>query len=144
MPASAFAELDGVVIDVDHRELREIGPDHLRDAEVRDRAVLLRTGWDAYWESPAYADHHSFLSADGAAYLRDCGVALVGIDAMNIDDTRGDARPAHTILMGAQIPIVEHLCNLGALPRDGFRFNALPPRFAGVGTFPVRAIATLD
>lgn len=144
MPASAFAALDGVVVDIDHRQTREIGVGHLRAVEVRNRAVLLRTGWDAFWDSPAYADGHPFLTANGAAYLRDCGAALVGIDSMNIDDTRGNARPVHTILLGAGIPIVEHLCNLGALPRDGFRFTALPPRFAGVGTFPVRAIATLD
>lgn len=141
MPADAFAGLEATVIDVDHHGLREIGVDQLRNAELRNRAVLLRTGWDAYWESPAYAGHHPYLASDGAEYLRDCGVALVGIDSMNIDDTRGNARPAHTILLGAGIPIVEHLCNLGALPREGFRFTALPPRFAGVGTFPVRAIA---
>ena len=143
MPASAFAELDAVVIDADHRRLRAIDAEHLRGVELRGRAVLVRTGWDVHWESPAYADHHPFLTEAAAAWLRDCGVALVGIDAMNIDDTRGNARPVHTILLGAGIPIVEHLCNLAALPREGFRFTALPPRFAGVGTFPVRAIATL-
>lgn len=143
MPASAFADLDAVVIDADHRQLRAIDAGHLRGVELRGRAVLVRTGWDVHWESPAYADHHPFLTEAAAAWLRDCGVALVGIDAMNIDDTRGNARPVHTILLGAGIPIVEHLCNLAALPREGFRFTALPPRFAGVGTFPVRAIATL-
>ncbi|TYT25290.1 cyclase family protein [Luteimonas viscosa] len=143
MPASAFADLDAVVIDADHRQGIAIDVSRLRGFEVRGRAVLLRTGWDAFWETPEYAAGHPFLTEDGAGYLRDCGVALVGIDSMNIDDTRGRARPAHSILLGAGIPIVEHLCNLSALPPDGFRFTALPPRFAGVGTFPVRAIATL-
>lgn len=143
MPASAFADLDAVVIDADHRRLRAIDAGHLRGVELRGRAVLVRTGWDVHWESPAYADHHPFLTEAAATWLRDCGVALVGIDSMNIDDTRGKARPVHTILLGADIPIVEHLCNLAALPRKGFRFTALPPRFTGVGTFPVRAIATL-
>ncbi|WP_202842926.1 cyclase family protein [Luteimonas saliphila] len=143
MPASAFADLDAVMIDADHRQGRAIDVAQLREIEVRGRAVLLRTGWDAYWETPEYALGHPFLTEAGARYLRDCGVALVGIDSMNIDDTRGGARPVHTILLSAEIPIVEHLCNLSALPRDGFRFTALPPRFAGVGTFPVRAIAIL-
>lgn len=143
MPAEAFADLDGIVIDADHRETRAIDADRLRGHEIRGRAVLVRTGWDAYWETPGYANEHPFLTEGAALYLRDCGVRLVGIDSMNIDDTRGKARPVHSVLLGADIPIVEHLCNLGALPADGFRFTALPPRFAGVGTFPVRAIATL-
>lgn len=143
MPAEAFVDLEGVVIDADHREVRAIGVEHLRGHEIRGRAVLVRTGWDAYWESADYAVDHPFLTGDAALYLRDCGVKLVGIDSMNIDDTRGNARPVHGVLLGAEIPIVEHLCNLGALPAEGFRFTALPPRFAGVGTFPVRAIATL-
>lgn len=143
MPAQAFADLDGIVIDADHRQLRAIDADHLRGHEIRGRAVLVRTGWDAYWEQSEYAVDHPFLTEDAAQYLRDCGAGLVGIDSMNIDDTRGNARPVHSILLGAEIPIVEHLCNLAALPGEGFRFTALPPRFAGVGTFPVRAIATL-
>ncbi|MEZ0472528.1 cyclase family protein [Luteimonas salinilitoris] len=143
MPADAFADLEAIVVRADHRELRAIDAGHLRGRELRGRAVLVHTGWGRYWTDPAYAVEHPFLTEDAAQYLRDCGVRLVGIDSMNIDDTRGRARPAHTILLGDGIPIVEHLCNLAALPDEGFRFSALPPRFAGVGTFPVRAIATL-
>lgn len=143
MPADAFADLEAIVVHADHQEMRAIDAGCFRDRELRGRAVLVHTGWDRYWSDPAYADGHPFLTEDAAHYLRDCGVRLVGIDSMNIDDTRGKTRPVHTILLGAEIPIVEHLCNLAALPDEGFRFSALPPRFAGVGTFPVRAIATL-
>ncbi|WP_149194081.1 cyclase family protein [Luteimonas suaedae] len=144
MPADAFADLEAIVVRADHRELRAIDAGHFRGRELRGRAVLVHTGWDRYWTDPAYAVEHPFLTEDAARYLRDCGVRLVGIDSMNIDDTLGKARPVHTILLGADIPIVEHLCNLAVLPDEGFRFSALPPRFAGVGTFPVRAIATLQ
>jgi kynurenine formamidase len=75
--------------------------------------------------------------------LRDCGVKLVGIDSVNIDDTKGNARPVHSCLLDADILIVEHLCNLDQLPDDGFTFSAVPPKFKGVGTFPVRAMATI-
>ena len=93
--------------------------------------------------TPSYAVEHPFLTEDAAAYLRDCGVRLVGIDSMNIDDTRGGERPVHSMLLGADILIVEHLCNLAALPDEGFTFSAIPPKLRGVGTFPVRAMARL-
>ena len=108
---------------------------------MRNRAVLVHTGWDRHWNTDAYFTEHPFLTEDAAQYLKECGVKLVGIDALNIDDTRGKARSVHSTLLRSEILIVEHLCNLGVLPDDGFTFSALPPKFAGVGTFPVRALA---
>ncbi len=84
------------------------------------------------------------MTAGAAACLAERGAALVGIDSYNIDDTADGSRPAHTILLGAQIPICEHLCNLGALPGAGFRFFAVPAKVAGFGTFPVRALAVVE
>lgn len=139
----AFADLDAIVVHADHREVQAIDAGRFHDRELRGRAVLVHTGWDAYWTRPEYAAGHPFLTEDAALYLRDCGVRLVGIDAMNIDDTRGNTRPVHSILLGADILIVEHLCNLGALPDEGFAFSAIPPKLRGVGTFPVRALARL-
>jgi kynurenine formamidase len=49
----------------------------------------------------------------------------------------------HTTLLGAGIPIVEHLTRLDQLPIQNFRFTAVPPKVHGMGTFPVRAYATL-
>jgi arylformamidase len=139
----SLADLDGVVIRADYRQARAIDASHFRDKELRGRAVLVHTGWDAHWTSPAYAIDHPFLTEDAAQYLLECGVRLVGIDSMNIDDTRGKARPVHSILLGNGILIVEHLCNLSALPEEGFTFSAVPPKVRGAGTFPVRAMATL-
>jgi arylformamidase len=144
----AFCDLDALVIRADHRDVRAIDASWFRDKELRGRAVLVHTGWDAYWREASYAVEHPFLTRDAAEYLRDCGVKLVGIDSMNIDDTRhdgagGKARPVHSVLLGADILIVEHLCNLAALPDQGFEFSAMPPKVRGAGTFPVRAMARL-
>lgn len=120
-----------------------IGPELFAGCNLAGKAVLIHTGWDRHWASEAYFTGHPFLTEAAALALRDAGAALVGIDSHNIDDTAGNARPVHTILLGAGIPIVEHLTNLAALPDTGFVFNAPPPRIKGMGTFPVRAHAVL-
>ena len=137
-----LADLDGMVIRADHKkEVFAINADLFRGKELRGRAVLVHTGWDAYWKTDQYFEHHPHLTEDAAHYLVECGVKLVGIDSVNIDDTRSGSRPVHSSLLGAEVLIVEHLCNLDQLPDEGFTFSALPPKFKGVGTFPVRAVA---
>jgi len=138
-----FADIDAVVVRAEQRDSPAVGAEYFRGLEIRNRAVLVHTGWDRHWNTQAYLGEHPFLTEDAANYLRDCGVKLVGIDSMNIDDTRGNERPVHSALLGAGILIAEHLCNLSAVPDDGFAFSAVPPRFKGVGTFPVRAMARL-
>jgi kynurenine formamidase len=71
-------------------------------------------------------------------------VALAGIDSCNIDDITDGTRPVHSILLKADIPIVEHLCHLEELPDSGFAFYAIPVKVKGFGTFPVRAFAVLQ
>jgi arylformamidase len=112
--------------------------------DVAGRAVLVETGWDRHWRTDAYSKGHPFLTGAAARLLVERGARLVGIDSYNIDDTSGRARPVHTILLGAGVPICEHMTNLAALPADGFAFTAVPPKVAGMGTFPVRAFATLQ
>lgn len=138
-----LADIDAIVVRAGQRDSPAVGIEYFRDLKIRNRAVLVHTGWDRHWNTPAYLGEHPFLTEDAATYLRDCGVKLVGIDSMNIDDTRGNSRPVHSALLGAGILIAEHLCNLSALPDDGFAFSAVPPKFKGVGTFPVRAMARL-
>ncbi|MFN2300858.1 MAG: cyclase family protein [Gammaproteobacteria bacterium] len=137
------AELPGLVIRADYRDGREIGPDHVTGRDVAGKAVLVHTGWDRHWNTDAYFEDSPYLTEAAAVLLRDAGAALVGIDSLNIDDPRGDTRPVHTVLLGAGILIVEHLCRLGELPDDDFLFSAVPPKFRGVGTFPVRAMASI-
>ena len=139
----AVADLDGVVVAVTERG-RAIDADAFANIEVRGKAVLVHTGWDRHWRTERYGEGHPFLTASAARHLVDAGAALVGIDSLNIDDDTDGARPVHTTLLGSRIAIVEHLCGLGQLPRDGFRFFAVPPRVKGIGSFPVRAFALLS
>jgi arylformamidase len=137
----AFANLEAVTVNA--IDAVEIGISFFQNLEIRNKAVIVNTGWSKNWNTESYFENHPFLTREAAEYLRDCGVKLVGIDSHNIDDTRGNSRPVHTILLGAEILIVEHLCNLDKLPVSGYLFSAVPPKFKGVGTFPVRAFATL-
>ena len=123
---------------------RSIGRDALVSQDVAGKAVLIRTGWDRHWRTDAYFTGHPFLTVDAARHLVERGARLVGIDSLNIDDIAGGERPVHTTLLAAGIPICEHLTNLVALPDGGYRFTAVPVKVAGMGTFPVRAYATLD
>ena len=138
------AGLDGLVIQVPHGERLAIDAADVAGLDVRGKAVLFHTGWDVHWRTEAYFENHPYLTAAAAQALVDGGAALVGIDSHNIDDVRTRARPVHTILLGAGVPICEHLTNLGALPESGFRFTAAPPKVSGMGTFPVRAFAEVD
>jgi kynurenine formamidase len=139
---SQFTDLEGVVVRVPYEDSLAVTTKHLeRTSFTGKQAVLIHTGWSTHWRTDQYYNGHPFLTGDAAAYLRDQGVKLVGIDSHNIDDTTTRSRPVHTTLLGADILIVEHLCNLEALPDDGFLFSAIPPKFKGVGTFPVRAMA---
>lgn len=114
------------------------------DRDLAGAAVLIDTGWDRHFGTPRYGSGAPFLTEEGARSLVDAGVALVGIDSLNIDDTEsGGERPAHSILLAGGIHVVEHLTNLDAVPARGARFTAAPPAVRGFGTFPVRAFATL-
>ena len=137
LPAEVF-HLDGLAD-------RAITVGHLAGREVRGAAVLLHTGWDRYFGGDTYGTGAPFLTADAAQHLIDAGAVLVGIDSVNIDDTEsGGHRPAHSLLLGAGVHIVEHLTNLASLPARGARFTAAPPAVEGFGTFPVRAFAEVE
>jgi len=112
--------------------------------DLERKAVLLHTGWAKHWRTDQYSDGHPFLTRRAAEYLRNAKAALVGIDSYNIDDITDAARPAHSILLGAGIPVVEHLCNVEQLPDAGFFFYAVPVKVKGCGTFPVRAFAHIS
>ncbi len=136
----SLANLEGLVVRCKDREARGINEDDLQGLEVRGKAVLVHTGWDKYWRTEDYSNgKHPFLTEGAANYLAQAGAVLVGIDSFNIDDTSGGNRPAHTVLLAAGIPVVEHLCRLGDLPDEGFKFFAVPVKVRGFGTFPVRA-----
>jgi arylformamidase len=141
MPLASVADLPGVVVRAPHAQGRAVTADHLRGLDVAGKAVLIHTGWDVHFGTERYGDGSPYLTGEAARLLADGGARLVGIDAHNIDSTEGGERPVHTLLLGREIPIAEHLCNLGALPDQGFRFFAVPVKVRGMGTFPVRAFA---
>lgn len=144
LPLTSLADLDGIVARGKGEEGRAVGAEAFADFDVKGKAVLIQTGWDAHWKTDRYFEGHPFLTKTAAQFLADQGAALVGIDSYNIDDTADLSRPAHSILLGAGIPIVEHMCSLKQLPAAGFRFFAVPVKVKGFGTFPVRAFATLE
>jgi kynurenine formamidase len=144
LPLSSLADLEGVLVDASGADARALGRAAFEGLEVKGRAVLVRTGWDAHWRTERYFEGHPFLTEDAAEFLAEAGAALVGIDSYNIDDTSGGRRPVHSVLLGASVPIVEHMCNLDKLPRRGFRFYAVPVKVKSFGTFPVRAFAILE
>jgi kynurenine formamidase len=143
LPLERVADLLAVVIRTAGSGVRAVGVEALSSSDVRGKAVLLHTGGDRGFGTAAYAEDAPFLTEAAAEWLVEHGAALVGIDSVNIDDLDDPRRPAHTILLAAEIPIVEHLTGLERLPAHGARFTAAPPRFARFGTFPVRAFAVL-
>jgi arylformamidase len=141
LPLERCADLPTVVVDA----AGAIEAADLPDEDLSGHAVLLRTGWDRHWRTEHYGDpSHPFLTAAGSRHLVERGAVLVGIDTVNIDDTGGDARPAHTILLEAETLVLEHLTGLDRLPARGARLTAAPPAVVGMATFPVRAFARLD
>lgn len=136
-----IAELPATVISVPFTGTLAIDKKHFEGFAVPGHAVLVHTGWSKHWNTELYYSDHPFLTKEAAEYLVECGVKLVGIDSHNIDDTRGNSRPVHSTLLGKEILIVEHMTNLAALPQTGAFFSAVPPKFKGAGTFPVRAFA---
>ncbi|RNL81940.1 cyclase family protein [Halostreptopolyspora alba] len=142
-----LADLPGVVV-TPGVDTGPVGPDAFKDVDVEGKAVLIRTGWDRHWRTERYGDPgHPYLTEEGARALVDGGATLAGIDSVNIDDTSpesGGARPSHSTLLAAGIPVVEHLRSLERLPATGFTFFAVPVKVRGMGTFPVRAFAVVE
>ena len=136
---ASIANLDGIVVRSSDRAIDE---QTLNGVDVRGKAVLFHTGWDAHWRTDTYSNgEHPFLTESCATYLAKGGATIVGIDSYNLDSTADGNRPAHSVLLGHDIPIVEHLRGLGELPDSGFKFFAVPVKVREFGTFPVRAFA---
>jgi arylformamidase len=139
LPLTSLANLECVAVRVGRAGGRAIDRLPLAPAEVRGRAVLVQTGWDRHWRTDAYYEGHPYLTGELAEWLVRAGAALVGIDSHNIDNTDTGERPVHSALLRHDIPIVEHLRGLAAVPERGGRFFGVPVKVRGFGTFPVRA-----
>lgn len=137
LPLESLADLDTVVVRAADRQ--GVDRDAFERLDVAGKAVLVHTGWDTNWRTDRYFEGHPFLTGEAAEYLVEAGAAIVGIDSHNIDDAEDGYRPVHTKLLGADIPIVEHMTGLENLPDNGARFFAVPVKVKDFGTFPVRA-----
>jgi kynurenine formamidase len=140
---SSLANLPALVVRAPFENGRVVDIDHFQGLPVSGRAVLVHTGWSIHWKRGEYFRGHPYLTRAAADYLKDKGAILVGIDSLNIDDTDDKSRPVHSILLGGDIPIVEHLTGLDILPNEGFYFSAVPVKVKEFGSFPVRAYARL-
>jgi len=141
MPLERFVDLPAVLIEAPYQSGLAIDATFFQQTNVRHKAVLIHTGWSQHWNTDLYYENHPFLTKDAAQYLFEQQALLVGIDSHNIDDTRSNARPVHSILLKNEILIVEHLTQLHQLKDQPFTFSAVPPKIEGMGTFPVRAFA---
>lgn len=142
LPLQSLANLNALVVRAG--EDRAIDATAFQGLPISGRAVLVHTGWSKHWGTPGYLEGHPYLTESAAVYLRNAGAVLVGIDSLNIDDTADGRRPVHSVLLRADIPVVEHLTGLDLLPDQGFRFFAVPVKVKAFGTFPVRAFGLLD
>jgi kynurenine formamidase len=142
LPLESLADLEGIVVHAQEYG-RAIPATIFEGISLTGKAVLIHTGWARHWRTDQYFEGHPFLTREAARHLAESHAAFVGIDTYNIDDTTDGTRPAHTVLLGNQIPICEHMCGLEDLPDHGFRFHAAPVKVKAFGTFPVRAYAVL-
>jgi len=142
LPLDRLADLDTLVASVDPGQ-RAIDAATFAGLDLRGKALVIHTGWSRHVRTPAYFEGHPYLTRAAAQALVESGVVFVGIDSLNIDDTADGVRPAHTLLLGADIPIGEHFTNLAVLPATGARLHAVPVKVRSMGTFPVRAYAVV-
>ena len=138
LSSRSLANLHGIVIRCTESAIKQ---ELLDNVDVYGAAVLFHTGWDKHWRTQEYGGDNPYLTQESCERLNKNGAALVGIDSCNIDDRKDLRRPAHSFLLKAGIPIVEHLCNLQSVPDSNFRFFAVPPKIKHFGSFPVRAFA---
>jgi len=139
LPLESLANVPGVRVTTN--QYPAIDWEIFSGMDLEGKAVLVHTGWSRHWMTKEYFEGHPFLTKKASDFLVAGKVALVGIDSMNIDDTSDGVRPVHTTLLNRNIPIVEHLTNLAAVPVDGFFFFAVPVKIRSFGSFPVRAFA---
>ena len=142
LPLESLANLEGIVVQA-QKYGRAIPAEAFEGLALAGKALLIHTGWSRHWRMDQYFEGHPFLTREASLQLAASGVAFVGIDTYNIDDTADGTRPAHTLLLGNRVPICEHMCGLENLPETGFRFHAAPVKVKAFGTFPVRAYAVL-
>jgi kynurenine formamidase len=135
----------GVVLDLRGRgglavTAQDIAPRVVFLAAQAPAFVLLRTGDEARWGDDGYYTEGAYLTPEAATLLAGLpGLSGIGLDAGSVDSLGAADLPAHKVLLGAGLVIVENLRGLGELPPCGFTFFCLP--VLGLDGSPVRAAA---
>lgn len=146
-PLERFVDLPTVVVDVRNKidSSGKIDEKAVTSAATSGHALLLLTGWSKHWGTAEYGSgRHPWISGATTHVLVEKGVTLYGIDTLNADCFTDPARPVHSILLRADIPIIENLTNLEQLLRREVRLFAAPLPIVGFGSCPVRAYAKVD
>jgi len=108
--------------------------------------VLIRTGWDVYWNSQEnYINNNVFpcVSALAAELLLERNIAALGVDTPSPDRQETRDYPVHALLFGAGKYIIENVTNLAALPQQGSYVLALPPKIKDAVEAPTRVVGLI-
>jgi arylformamidase len=120
------------------RQLEDAGFDA---ATARGSILLLASGWsDRSWTTPDLYGANPFLADDAATAVAEAQPSALGLD-FAVDEQR--PWPNHTILLGAEVPLIENLMGLPQLPPDDFEVIAFPLRLEGENGGPARVVASL-
>lgn len=131
--------LVGKALLVEINGVRQIGRKELARLPIGgEERLLIKTGNSLLWERPGFIEDYAYLTADGAEYLLETGVRLVGIDYLSVEAFDGGGE-VHRLLLGNGVVILEGL-NLDGIPAGSYELICLPLKIAGGDGAPVRAI----
>lgn len=120
--------------------LRSIGADDLRAHDFKDqKRVLIGTRNSALLSQKQFVPDYTYLAPDGAQYLVDQGVELVGVDYLSIEQFHSGHHRTHRTLLEHSVVIIEGL-DLSAPPAGEYEFICLPLRIEGCDGAPARAV----
>ena len=129
------------------REKHAVGVSDLAPllAERGVRRVILRFDWSDRWGTMEYFTRHPFLTHDGARWLIDRGVRMLGMDTPQVDSPdhgRGSDpdSPIHKLMLGQGCYFVENLCGLKGIPDARVEWIVMPLKIRDGDGAPCRSI----
>ena len=121
-------------------DVRSVGAAELRAHDIKGQTrILLRTRNSALLSQKDFVKDYTYLAPDGAQYLVDQGVELVGIDYLSIEQFHSGHHLTHRTLLERSVVIVEGL-DLSVPPPGKYQFMCLPLRIEGCDGAPARAV----
>ena len=121
-------------------DVRAVGAAELKAHDLRGRKrILLRTRNSALLSQKQFAPDYTYLAPDGAEYLVDKGIELVGIDYLSIEQFHSGHHRTHRTLLAKSVVILEGL-DLSVPPPGEYQLICLPLRIEGCDGAPARAV----